>query len=284
MILAGFECTGCFVHQINKVISIACEDLKESEKIEIFKKSIEFLSEIDFNETPPEIARKVYNYLYKITGNIDPFEKLKNETNQLAENFIKKLKLNSDNLHEYVKVAVAGNVIDFGIAGNEFNIEKLKDFTLQIDHFDYFYKLLLKSKTLLYLVDNSGEIIFDRFLLKKIIVDFPELKITVAGRDANIINDITYRDLIKLGFDSKFNVISTGYSGAGVYLKKCSDEFKEIFFSSDIIISKGQGNFETLYGESSVDIFFGLKIKCNHVESKTKIPKNSNVFLYNKLL
>ena len=67
-----------------------------------------------------------------------------------------------------------------------------------------------------------------------------------------------------------------------MYLDKCSDNFKNIFFSSDVIISKGQGNFETLYGEKSVNIFFALKIKCDHVSNKTKIPKGSNVFIFNK--
>ncbi len=283
MILAGYECTGCFVHQINKVISIACKDFKENEKIEIFKKAIRFLSEVDFNETPPEIARKLYNFLYKITQNVDPFEKIKDETNKIAENYVKNLRLEDIDLHDCIKYAVAGNVIDFGIAGNEFDVEKIRNFNLQIDHFNEFYTLLKKSKNLLYLVDNSGEIIFDKILLKKIKFEFPEIKIIVAGRESNIINDITYKDLINLGFNLEFNVISTGYSGAGVYLDKCSDNFKNIFFSSDVIISKGQGNFETLYGEKSVNIFFALKIKCNHVSNKTKIPKGSNVFIFNKL-
>ncbi len=284
MIIAGFECTECFVHQINKVISIVGENKSEKEKIEIFKRAIKFLSEVDFNDSPPEIARKIYNYLYKITDNPDPFSKIKEETNKLAEELINNLNLEILNLKECIKYAVAGNVIDFGIAGNKFEIEKIRNFTLYIDHFENFYEILKKSKKLLYIVDNSGEIIFDKLLLEKIISEFKNIEIFIAGRDKNIINDITKEDLVKLGFNNKFNVISTGYSGAGVLIEKCSNEFKNIFYSVDLIIAKGQGNFETLYGEKTVDIFYAFKIKCNHVAKTTGIPKNSNVFIYNKLI
>ena len=284
MILSGFECTECFVHQINKVISIACESKTDKEKIEIFKKAIHFLSKIDFNETPPEIARKVYNFLYKITDNKDPFKKIKHETNEIAEKIAEKIFSDDLNLEDYLKYAIAGNVIDFGIAGNEFNIEEIKNFSLYINHFKEFYEILKNAEKLLYIVDNSGEIIFDRYFLEKIKNEFKKIKIFVAGRDSNIINDITKEDLLNLNFNKNFEIVSTGYSGAGVLIEKCSKEFQNLFFSSDLTIAKGQGNFETLYGEKRINIFYAFKIKCNHVANATKIPKGSNVFIFNHLL
>lgn len=282
MIVAGYECTECFVHQVNKVISIACENKSESEKIEVFKKAMEFLSKIDFNNSPPEIARMIYQYLYKITENPDPFKELKLKTNKIAEKLAEKIFTKTHSLEDYVKYAIAGNVIDFGVVGNEFDIEKIKNFDLYINHFEEFIKILNNAKILLYIVDNSGEIIFDFHLLKRIKNDFSNIKIFIAARESNIINDITKNDLIELGYHNYFNVISTGYSGAGVLLEKCSKEFIDLFNSSDIIISKGQGNFETLFGEDRVNIFYALKIKCNHVAKATNIPKGSNVFIYNK--
>ena len=282
MIIAGFECTECFVHQINKVISIACKNKTDNEMIEIFKKAIKFLGDVDFNNSPPEIARQIYNYLYELTGDQDPFKEIKIETNKIAKKLAQKIFTENLTLEDYVKYAIAGNVIDFGIAGNEFDIQKIKNFNLYINHFNIFISLLKNARRFLYIVDNSGEIIFDFFLLKKIKEVFPDLDIYVAGRDSNIINDITKDDLINLEFNKYFNVVSTGYGGAGVLINKCSDDFKKLFFKSDIVVAKGQGNFETLYGEKKNNLFFAFKIKCNHVANITKIPKGENVFIKNK--
>ncbi len=281
MIIAGFECTECFVHQINKVISIACKNKNEIEKIEIFKQAIKFLSGIDFNNSPPEIARQIYNYLYKLTGNLDPFKEIKKQTNEIARTLAEKIFSEKLSLEDYLKYAIAGNVIDFGIAGNEFDINMIKNFTLYINHFDIFLSLLKKRKTLLYIVDNSGEIIFDFYFLQKINREFPNVEIFVAGREKNIINDITKDDLINLDFPKYFKVVSTGYSGAGVLIDSCSSDFRRLFSEVDIVIAKGQGNFETLFGEKNNHIFYAFKVKCNHVSKITNITKGANVFVYN---
>ncbi len=255
-ILVGYNCLQCFVEQIDKVLTLS--ELNEEKKIDIFLKSLKFLSEIeDFNCSPPEIARKVYEFLYNATGNSNPFKKLKEETNKIAEDVLSKLilSLSSLNLEEYVKFAVAGNIVDFGVGKSEssYNSDKLinvlQSLTININDFHIFEKNLEKCKNLLYILDNSGEAVFDKKLLEKLKESFPHMNIFTAARNDNIINDISVEDAFNMGFDSIGDVISTGYNGPGVLMEKTSKEFRKIFNKADIIVSKGQGNFEKLWGE-----------------------------------
>jgi len=277
-ITAGYECCKCFINQIDKVIKIAGKGIDEKKKIEIFKKSIEFLSKLEFSVTPPEIAQQIYSYLNFLLKNDDPFKEIKDKTNELALNIAKEIFSEELSLKEALKYAICGNVIDFGIGDKNFSFSEIKNINFLIFEFEKFYEFLKKTKQLLYIVDNSGEIIFDRLLISIIKKNFPDIRIIVAGREKPVINDITYEELYKLKFNEFSEIISTGFSGPGVPLNKVSDDFKNVFKSSDLIISKGQGNFETLWNLKKENIFFGLKIKCEHVSKATKIPVGSNIF------
>ena len=284
-IFVGYNCLQCFVEQIDKVLKLS--ELNEEKKIDIYLKSLKFLSEIeDFNCSPPEIARQVYEFLYKITGNNNPFKKLKEETNKIAEDVFSKLilSLSSLNLEDFIKFAVAGNIVDFGVGKSEssYNSNKLmnilQSLTIDINDFSIFEKNLGKCKNLLYILDNSGEAVFDKKLLEKLKELYSNMNIFTAARNDNIINDISVEDAFNMGFDSIGDVISTGYSGPGVLIEKTSNEFRKIFNQADIIVAKGQGNFETLWGEKK-NIFYALKIKCSHVAEKSGFKLNSNLFI-----
>lgn len=137
------------------------------------------------------------------------------------------------------------------------------------------YKLK-KAKSLLIIGDNAGETVFDRVLIE----DFLNLNITYAVRSEPIINDATIEDAYASGLEKCATLISTGCNAPGVILDECNEEFLNIFNNADIIISKGQGNYETL-SEEKKEIFFLLKAKCPVISEKLGVSVNDYVFKWN---
>ena len=213
---------------------------------------------------PSDIGHKVHRIVRKVTGNRDPYKKLKDEYNRKAMRMYPSLKRkvagSRDRLLTAAKLAIAGNIIDFA-PGSKFDLEKtieevlVQDFV--INHFNRFRKALQKSRRVVYLGDNAGEIVFDRILLE-------ELKgkdITFVVKGGPILNDATVEDAKFTGIDkiTQIRTISNGEPGAGP--KRNSKEFINFLKSADIVISKGQGNYEAL-SEVNANIFFLLKVKC----------------------
>ncbi len=171
----------------------------------------------------------------------------------------KYVETSENRLYTAAKIAIAGNIIDYG-TGRDFDISTevftLVDRELDIDDFDDFREALSRAKSVLYLGDNAGESVFDRILIEEI--DAP---VTFAVRDNPVLNDVTYEDAIASGIDKVAEIISSGTSAPGTVLRKCNDEFLELFRDADVVISKGQGNYEALSGIDR-SIFFLLRAKC----------------------
>jgi uncharacterized protein with ATP-grasp and redox domains len=216
------------------------------------------------NRIPPQIARKVHRIVRKVTKNNDPYKKVKDRYNRKALKMFPSLKQkvagSKDRLLTATKLAIAGNIIDFG-PSSKFDLEKtieevlVQDFA--IDHFDRFRKVLQKSERVVYLGDNAGEIVFDRILLEEL----KDKEITFVVKGGPIINDATVEDAKFAGINkiAKIKTVSNGEPGTGP--KRNSKEFINLLKSADVVISKGQGNYEAL-SEVNADIFFLLKVKC----------------------
>ena len=255
------DCIPCFFTQALKAARIAGADENMQKKIlgEVSK----LVPEFPLDSTPPEMGRAVYQLVNKLTGNEDPFREIKKSSNQLILNLYPKLKLmvenSEDRLLTAIKLATTGNIIDYG-APTSFEIEEevadcLKsDFTV----FDYseFKQALDSTESILYLGDNAGEIVFDKLLIEKL-----GKNIIYVVRNKPIINDALIEDARDCGIDKIAKVISSGSDAPGTVLNLCSREFLEIYRKAPLIISKGQGNFETL-SEERAPIFFLLKVKC----------------------
>jgi uncharacterized protein with ATP-grasp and redox domains len=161
------------------------------------------------------------------------------------------------------RLAIAGNIIDLGVKTSiaESDIEKIITNCLTADfdksHFEYFIDSVSRSERILYLTDNAGEIIFDKLLIEQL----PLEKITVAVRGKPVINDATMEDAEFAGLTNIVNVIDNGSDAPGTILEDCSQDFRDCFEKADLIIAKGQGNYETL-SEINKKIFFILKVKC----------------------
>ncbi len=229
------------------------------------------LSSFDLSLSPPENAVALYGLVAQITGERDPFYALKKQSNDFAltlyDDILLKVQRANDPLHAAFRFAAAGNIIDYGSQEN-FDIEqKLLAFLTRIFHVDDFSAFQKKVNSslkphVLYLADNCGEIVFDKILVEQLLQS--GCKVTLAVRDSPVINDATMVDANYVGMDSLCRVIVNGTACPGTPLSDCTSEFKEIFSAADIVLSKGQGNFETL-SEVEAPIFFLLTVKCSVV-------------------
>lgn len=258
------ECVPCFMRQAMEAAKLASADEATLKKIrdEVNRVMPGFSLEL----SPPEIARTVYGIVERYTDGKDAYRHIKEKSNSMAMELYPRLKeiveSSGDALLGAVRLAVAGNVIDYGVP-RSFDIEKEIEECLDKDFavFDYkaFRDAVQKAETILYLLDNAGEIVFDRILIEEI-----SGKVVCAVRSRPIINDVTMDDARQVGLDKAVKVIPSGSEIPGTILGECTGEFLECYDKADVVISKGQGNFETLSDENK-PIFFIFKAKCEIV-------------------
>jgi damage-control phosphatase, subfamily I len=265
------ECIHCLARQAVEIAEEATRDAAMQE--EIIKRSLKELGEIDFNETAPEIAFRMHQHAKIVTGINDPYARLKKQYNEIANEIYEKITFEKwldkadDRFDMACRLAIAGNIIDFsvGLKLDKSDIVKSVENSIKQDIFGIgtasLREAVEKSKNIMYIADNSGEIIFDKFLLENLPTD----KVTYVVKGGPIVNDATMEDAISTGVVDLVKVIDNGHSAQGTILKDCSDTFKAEFSKADIIISKGQANFETLSDIKDKTIFYLLRAKCSSV-------------------
>lgn len=255
------DCYPCFFQQIIKTSKMMNMDEKDIKEILVaFGQN---LRHIHTGAIPPEIGREAYRLISEKTGILDPYARLKRECTQKALSLYPQLKemvaASRDPLKTAVRMAIAGNVIDFG-ANEDFDLDKDLDVLLSqelaVDHYPAFHRALQKARKVLFLADNAGETVFDRILIEEL-----EKPVVYAVREKPIINDAVRQDAQDAGINETAEVVSSGTDAPGTILNLCSEDFLKIYRSVDLIISKGQGNYEAL-SEETRPVFFLLKAKC----------------------
>jgi len=256
--------------------------------IDTQKKLIEYLINFDLKKrASPIIGKVAYNLVAEALGVKDPYASIKKQYNKLALQFYdetREIVTNAeDPLLEAIIVAALGNTIDFGTSHKIDFIHDIKNFTtdkLAINDYETFKQSLLDTDHLLILLDNAGEIVFDKLLVETLIKTFPELEITCSVRSAPIINDATMEDAKFVGLTDLVQVIEA--SGTpGIDLPTTTDEFKKYFFLKDgVILSKGQGNFESLHGMEipEKEVYYLLKAKCSLMERLFSVKQGNIIF------
>lgn len=265
----NIDCLPCLMRQALQTAKI-CTDSPKVQG-EVVKGVAALIAECDLETTPPALAGEVYEKIESITGVEDPYADKKAESNQIALSVLSSLreeieeKKGDEGAKLAIRFAIAGNIIDYG-AYQEFDffdiLGKCRDLKFAIDHTSQLLTTIDKLPTgseVLYLVDNCGEIVFDTLLIERLFAK--KLKITVAVKEGPIINDALMADAYIAGLDRYAQIISNGTRCPGTVLELASEEFLTHFNSADMIISKGQGNFESL-SEEKRDIFFLLTVKC----------------------
>jgi uncharacterized protein with ATP-grasp and redox domains len=265
------ECISCLARQAVEIAEEATSNVAMQE--EIIKRSLKELGELDFDETAPEIAFRMHQHAKSITGNNDPYARLKTQYNEIAKeiydriNEEKWLEKAEDPFDMSCRLAIAGNIIDFSVGLKLEHSDILKSIEDSVKH-DIFgtgstalKEAVEKSTKIMYIADNSGEIIFDKFLLQYL----PMNKVTYVVKGGPIVNDATMEDAISTGVVDLVKVIDNGHCAQGTLLKDCSSTFISEFNEADLIISKGQANFETLSDIRDKKIFYLLRAKCSSV-------------------
>jgi len=268
------DCIPCFYRQALDAARIAGVD----ELIQ--KKIIDELSQLIPNftleTTPLEMGRAIYSLVGKISGVKDPFKEIKENSNKFALKLYPKLKqeinISEDRLLATVKLSIIGNIIDYG-AKNSLNVVEEIDhlfqgnFTINNENssttfkYNQFKESLNKINTIIYLADNAGEVVFDRLLIEELVEELGKQVIYVV-RGKPIINDALIEDAIFCGINKVAKITSSGSDAPGTIMKYCSSEFIELYQNAELIISKGQGNYEALSEEDKL-IFFLFKVKCS---------------------
>jgi len=259
------ECVPCFVRQTLEVAQMITDDVSVHERA--LREVLRHVAEMDMSVSPPEMGRAIHRIVRQITGVADPYAEQKQRFNAFAlglyPEFSGRIGESRDPLSAAVHLAAAGNIVDLGVKSgldqrqiHEALEHALTD-TLDPSELAAFREGVQKATDILYLGDNTGEIVFDRMLIERL----PREKITFAVRGRPIINDALMQDAIDTGITNLVPVIDNGSDVPGTILAECSPDFCERFRHADMIIAKGQGNYETL-SEVDAPVTFILKIKC----------------------
>ncbi|MDD5173743.1 MAG: ARMT1-like domain-containing protein [Candidatus Omnitrophica bacterium] len=286
------ECIPCFFKQALEAARLSGVSGKTQKKV--LDEVALCIPGFPFTSSPPEMARIIYGVIKKTTGNGDPYLKIKEESNKLALSVYprlkKKVEHSRDSLLTAVELAIAGNIIDYGVK-NTLNVEEelkrildkedkvIRKENKSIFNYKSFRSALKRSNTILYLADNAGEVVFDRILIEEIKETHRDKKIIYAVKEKPVINDALREDAVSAGIGEKTTIISSGVDTPGTVLSLCSKKFLKIFKRADMVISKGQGNFEAL-SDCKRPVFFLFMAKCPVIAKDVKCGLGDVILLY----
>lgn len=262
------QCYPCFLRQVLSVCDVLKAD--EDKKKDLLKKVMAYLAQAPTRVPPPYLSREFYNIISNEFGVEDPYKEIKRESNELVLRLLPELKRRveeaKDPLFEAVRLAIIGNIIDFGASQN-FTLEDIDAFEeipITINHYQELKNDLESAKTVLYIADNAGEVVFDRLLVEQLYN--MGKRIFFAVRSRPIINDATKEDALVAGIDNFAEIVDSGSDAPGIVIDKVTEKFKHLFRDVDVVISKGQGNYETL-DDIPREVYFLLRAKCPVVAS-----------------
>lgn len=266
-------CIPCFYRQALEAARLTGAD--EIVQKKIINELSQSIPNFPLKESPPEMGKIIYALIRKIIGVKDPFKEIKENSNKMVLSLYPELKQeisnSEDRLFTAIKLSIAGNVIDYGVK-NSLNVEeeinKIFNKDCKSDYennkivfrYQEFREILSKVNYVIYLADNAGEVVFDRLLIEELIEELGKQVIYVV-REKPVINDALMEDAIFCGINKVAKVISSGSNAPGTILKYCFPEFIELYQKVELIISKGQGNYESL-SEEDKSVFFLFKVKC----------------------
>ncbi len=277
---AKMDCIPCILRQVLRASQYS--NLSKEIQEKILRESMEALLKETWDKTPPELAHIAHRIARKYAKG-DPYKDVKKKSNDESLSLYPKLRKivdeSKDSLRTAIRVAIAGNIIDFG-ALEEFDIEKTVDEVLHkkfiYDDYTLFVKRLKDAESILYFADNAGEIVFDKLLIE-VIEEMKDYKITLVVKAGPIINDATLEDVKYVGLDKLVDEIRYLSNGEIGY-ERNSPEVKRWIKDHDLIISKGQGNYEGL--SEFRGIFYMLMVKCPVIAEDINANVGDIVLLY----
>jgi len=284
-----YKCLPCLVNQAIKVADMTNTPNKDL----LLKKVFQTLSDIDFNQTTPELVGAIFQLVKEQLDHNDPYLETRTYYNTLfleqSKEILKKIDASNSPFETSIKYAIIGNIIDFNPIHNHTTeqimewFHKADDLSLTINHTNQLLSDVQNAKTLLYLGDNCGEICLDKLLIQKIKALNPELNIYFGVRGEPVVNDCVEADAYFVGLDQYATIISNGDYSLGTIIHRTSEAFQSVYHSADMIISKGQANYESLSEALDKNIYFLLMTKCDLIANDIGVPSKSLICLNNQL-
>lgn len=259
------DCIPCFIRQSLDAARHATADEQVHEQV--VREVLALARNLDMSQSSPVIGQQIHRLIRQLVDVDDPYHGAKQRFNNVALKLYSKMRHliieSEEPLETAVRLAIAGNIIDFGVKSDLTETELTETINqclsdeLASMQMEAFRNAVNEAENILYLADNAGEIVFDRLLIEQLPIE----KVTVVVKGSPVINDATMEDAIHAGLPQIVDVIDNGSDAPGTILQSCSRSFRDRFEKADLVIAKGQGNYETL---SDVDknIFFILKVKC----------------------
>lgn len=280
----GVECIPCYFKQAMSAMKHV--GISETQQVEVLYSLMDTIKGFDTERSPAENSSLVVHGVARLIGIDDPFEKAKKESNKAAVELVdrvvrKRVAEAEDPLFAAIKAAVAGNVVDLGIM-ESYDLDAALDEAFNVDFaicdYEEFRERLKSVKHVLYVGDNSGEIAFDKLFveeLRRLGID-----VTFVVKAGPVLNDATLEDALFVGMDKVAKVITTGSNFLGVIEETCSEEFLTAFNEAELVIAKGQANYESLEGTKLAGdkTFFILKMKCPLVADTLGVQLGDIVF------
>jgi len=274
------DCLPCFVRQtVEAVRAVTAEpDVHE----QVTRRVLRRIAEMNFDDCPARIGREIHRFIREATGNPDPYLGGKKRFNQFALDLLPDLEARvagaPDPFEAAVRLAITGNIIDFGIAGEversrvEQSVDQALHKPIDREMVRELQRAVSTAGDILYLGDNAGEIVFDRLLVERIGGE----KVTFVVNTHPVLNDATMEDARETGLADIVPVVENGSDGLGTMLDICSPTFRDRFDEAELVIAKGQANYETL-SDVDKDIFFLLVAKCPVIARHIGCPVASMV-------
>ncbi|MCF7803156.1 MAG: ARMT1-like domain-containing protein [Candidatus Marinimicrobia bacterium] len=270
------ECYPCALSQVLEAARRV--NLDTDIQYDLLRKTMEHMLKVSSQTTMPEVGQFIHRMVRDYSDAHDPYHREKTEFNtrllDLLPSIRRKVQDSNAPLRTAIRYAIAGNVIDFAKADAfidlDGELERACSNTFAIEDFDHFRERLNSSESLVYLGDNAGEIVMDRLLIETI-QSIYDIEITYVVRGAPVLNDATVEDSEQVDMSRIVNVISNGTDAPGTLYNQVSAQVRQLLDSADMIVAKGQGNFESL-SETPLDIFFLFKIKCGAIADRIGAP------------
>jgi len=265
------ECYACLVRQAVSAMNSAGVD--QITQISTIKEVLRTLEKADDSLSPSDLAGQTNQVIREIVGINDLYKEIKRKSHILAEEYLEDLinlsKEGNDKLEQGLKISAAGNVIDV-VHANDYDLwdEVITTVNQELlgGGVEAFRQRIDESPYLLYLADNVGETIFDRVFIETL-----DIPVIYGVKGGPILNDATREDALAAGIEQIAEIVETGSRAPGTILSQCSDEFQYLFERSNLILAKGQANYETL-DDKGDKIFFLLRVKCPILSREIDTP------------
>lgn len=263
-------------------------------KTEYMKKVMALIANTEENDCAPSLSvdiQKLYSSFWNCP--MEDFTKIKKEFNQLMLNMEAsiedKIRKANDPLEKALLYARIGNYIDFAALSNVDQstvitlLDEKSSEALDEKEYENFLRDLSSARKLVYLTDNCGEVVLDKLAVKILKEQYPDLDITVIVRGYPVVNDATMEDAEEIGLTDLVKVIGNGSNVGGTWIPGINAEARELLYDADLIIAKGQGNFETL-NDCGLNIYYLFLCKCDLFQRRFHAENLQGMFLNERRL